>query len=107
MSEVPPVDRSNRCTTDGKPFDPTMGPGGQQQNYVVLCDEERAKGWVRPYRDAYKHDKCGVVTTMGRSLSETYARDPGFYQATFCCGCHAHFPVAEFTWTKDGARVGS
>jgi hypothetical protein len=50
---------------------------------------------------------CGTVTTMGRSLSETYARDPSFYGATFCCGCNRHLPVAEFVWTADGQQVGS
>src|SRR6266851_5064143 len=30
---------------------------------------------------------CGTVTTMGQALAETYARDPSFYGATYCCGC--------------------
>jgi len=50
---------------------------------------------------------CGSVTTMGRALSETYARDPTFYGATFCVSCNKHYPVAEFTWTADGMQVGS
>lgn len=43
-------------TTD--PNDPRLheaGPDGQNLAYIVLPDEERAKGFVRPYRDAYKH----------------------------------------------------
>lgn len=28
---------------------------GQQKEYLVLCPEERAKGFVRPYRDTYRH----------------------------------------------------
>lgn len=28
---------------------------GQQKAYVVLTEEERSKGWVRPYRDSYVH----------------------------------------------------
>ncbi len=98
-------------TTD--PSDPRLGHGvdnepiPQHDVYLVLSDEERAKGFVRPYRDAYKHDACGAVTTMGRALSETYARDPGFYGATYCCTCRMHKPVGEFTWTADGERVGS
>ncbi len=132
---------------------------GQHKAYIVLCEEERQKGFVRPYRDAYKHvgrsvcgvvvgtehgfrticdetdlthvgehgcvtrrvtteeakdieyrrkiGGCGSVTTMGRALSETYARDPKFYGATFCCTCNQHFPVGEFTWSKDGEVVGS
>lgn len=83
---------------------------GQQKDYVVLSESERAKGFVRPYRDSYRHDKCGGVTTMGRALSETYARDPDFYSGTFCAICRSHFPVGEdgeFTWTRDGQRVGT
>jgi hypothetical protein len=99
------------CTTNGKPVDEVRAgqtnETGQHDGYIVLCPDERAKGFVRPYRDAYRHAACGVVTTMGRALSETYARNPKFYGATFCCGCNRHLPVAEFVWTADGAEVGS
>ena len=81
--------------------------GGQQKGYVVLHADERAKGFVRPVRHEYRHIKCGTVTTMGRAIAETYARDPGFYGATFCCGCGAHFPVSEFVWDKTSDPVGS
>jgi hypothetical protein len=83
---------------------------GQQQDYVVLAEEERAKGFVRPVRRSYKHLKCGIVTTMGQTLAETYARDPGFYSGTFCCGCQDHFPVGEngeFVWDGTNERVGA
>ena len=99
------------CTTSGDAPSKVRGEQtaatGQHDSYVVLCAEERQKGFVRPYRDAYKHQTCGCVTRMGRALSETYAHDPAFYSSTFCVSCNAHFPVAEFTWTADGARVGS
>jgi hypothetical protein len=153
-----------RCTTNGKPVAEVLAgqtsETGQHDGYVVLCPDERAKGFVRPYRDSYTHvglrprypltnltdeqeacyrgrhyvkfeafppdapesnggavegrlwtqqeldGRCGTVTTMGRALSETYARDPTFYGATFCCGCNRHLPVAEFVWTADGTQVG-
>lgn len=82
---------------------------GQQQGYVVLAEEERAKGFVRPVRRSYKHDKCGAVTTMGQALAETYARDPKFYSGTFCAHCGSHFPVGEegeFVWL-DGNKVAT
>lgn len=44
---------------------------------------------------------CGVMTTMGLGLAETYARNPHFYSGTFCVGCHAHFPLNQFYW-EDG-----
>lgn len=87
-----------------QPIDPETG---QHKDYWVLPAEERARGFIRPYRDRYKHSKCGGVTTMGRALSETYARDPKYYGATFCAICKTHFPVSEFTWTADGEVVGS
>jgi len=92
--------------TDGSPVPPDrshveLRPDGQQKGYVVLSAEERAKGFVKPVRRSYIHQKCGVLTTMGQSLAETYARDPNFYSGTFCCGCHTHFGLNEFTW-EDG-----
>lgn len=166
IASLPPVDRSSLDTTNGRPVEEVRqsqtADTGQHAGYIVLSAEERAKGFVRPYRDSYKHvgpsgpthkprpltpeeleryplatygyvifesypeseapktgrfwteaelksvhKGCGTVTTMGRALSETYARDPHFYGATFCCGCNRHLPVAEFVWTADGERVGS
>jgi len=86
-----------------------INPSGMQETYLVLSEEERAKGFVRPVRRAYKHLKCGAVTTMGTALAETYARDPKFYGGTYCATCRDHFPVGaegEFIWDSDGA-VGS
>ncbi len=150
------------CTTSGRPIDEhtrEIDPStGMQNDYIVLCSEEREKGFVRPYRDSYRHvgtrpshptrelteeehrqydqygyvafeayppsessvtgrfwtkaqleSGCGQVTTMNRALSETYARKPDFYGATFCAACHGHFPVGEhgeFVWTADGTKVG-
>lgn len=82
-------------------------PGPQNDVYLVLPESERAKGFVRPYRDEYIHNVCGAVTTMGRALSETYARNPSFYGATYCTHCQKHRPVAEFIWATDGKVVGS
>lgn len=150
-------------TTDD-PNDPRLkniGADGMQETYLVLSDEERAKGFVRPVRRTYIHvgmpgpanelrdltdeehgrldeygyvkfekypdgpgpvgrywtqeqldsvgKGCGVATTIGQALAETYARDPKFYGGTFCVGCRDHFPVGEkgeFVW-EDGSRVGS
>ena len=80
---------------------------GLQKAYVVLCPEERARGFVRPFRDTYVHKKCGTSTTMGKSIAETYARDPKFYGATYCVNRATHFPVGEFTWYGTEDFVGS
>ena len=87
-----------------------IGADGMQETYLVLSEEERAKGFVRPVRTAYKHLKCGAVTTMGTALAGTYARDPKFYGGTYCATCRDHFPVGadgEFVWDKDGSKVGT
>ena len=97
--------------TDGSPVTPdhrTIDPAtGMQKGYVVLSEEERAKGFVRPVRRTYTHLKCGTDTTMGQALAETYARDPGFYSGTFCVNCRAHFPVDEFVWLGTEEKVGT
>jgi hypothetical protein len=80
---------------------------GQQLAYLVLSDEERAKGFVRPYRDSYVHKSCGVLTKMSQSIAETYARDPSFYSGTFCVGCSKHLPLEEFVWDGTDQQVGS
>lgn len=97
-------------TTD--PNDPDLGfgidnkPIPQQKKYLVLSEEERAKGFVRPVRTTYQHKACGTTTTMGRAIAETYARDPKFYGATYCIHCKMHKSVSEFEW-EDGTLVGS
>lgn len=130
---------------------------GMDETYLVLSDEERAKGFVRPVRKSYVHkgvqpkyptreltadeherydqykyvlyepypkdgssgcvgrfwtqeqlnSGCGTLTTMGTALAETYARNPKFYGATYCCGCGAHFPVEQFVWDGTDQVVGS
>ena len=110
---APPVDRSRRTLTDGSPVTEDhrdLKSNGQQKGYVVLSEDERARGFVRPVRRSYIHQKCGVETRMGIALAETYARDPLFYSGTFCCGCGAHFPVGpdgEFVWSDTNEKVGA
>jgi hypothetical protein len=87
-----------------------VDPDGQQAAYLVLSDEERARGFVRPVRQRYVHLVCGAVTTMGLAIAETYARDPHFYGGTFCARCHDHFPVGEFgefVWDGTDEKVGT
>jgi hypothetical protein len=118
-NEAIPVDRSKQRLTTGDPVPADrshteLKPNGQQKAYVVLSEDERRKGFVRPLRDAYRHLTCGKITTMSRDLAETYARDPHFYSGTFCTTCRKHFPVGEdgeFTWYEmdgsEGPKVGT
>lgn len=80
---------------------------GQQQDYVVLTEEERAKGFVRPVRQTYLHKNCGTTTKMGLAIAETYARHPGFYSGTFCVHCMEHRPLDQFVWDGTDEQVGS
>ena len=106
------MERSMGLTTD--PSDPRLGHGvdaepiDQHEVYLVLSEEERGKGFVWPYCESYVHAEelggCGAETRMGIALSETYARDPHFYGATYCVGCRMHKPVGEdgeFYWTRN------
>jgi hypothetical protein len=160
----------NGITTD--PAHEDLGHGAddkpvpQNKCYLVLSDEERAKGFVRPVRVGYVHvgppgpkhplrdltpeeqerhsgcdyvkyepypqpnpngssaigmywtqkrldevgKGCGTLTTMGRAIAETYARNPRFYGSTYCCGCSMHRPVGEhgeFVWDGSDERVGT
>jgi hypothetical protein len=97
------------------PTDPRLthgvdaGPVPQADVYLVLSDDERAKGLVRPLRRVYIHTRCGTETRMGQAIAETYAREPHFYGATYCVRYSQHYPVGEqgeFTW-QDGGKVGT
>lgn len=159
-------------TTDKN--DPRLGHGTddkpvpQNEVYLILSEEERKKGFVRPVRESYIHvgkqidisnmipideyiknhsnefDEeriylfknkfkyigyipysedmypligryviakdlevgCGVVTRMATEIAETYARNPKFYNSTYCSFCHKHLPVEEFLWEGTNIRVG-
>jgi hypothetical protein len=98
-------DRSDPRLTHGADTEPK----GMAEVYLVLSDDERAKGFIRPVRRSYRHQdpECGAVTTMGAALAETYARTPSFYGATYCAGCRMHRPVGaggEFTWMTEGGQ---
>lgn len=112
---VATVDRAAQTTTDGRPVDEVRAEQREQGNrmhdsYIVLTDEERAKGFVRPVRKSYRHLKCGSITTMGAKIAETYARSPDFYGSTMCVACGSHFPVGadgEFLWDGSTEKVGT
>jgi len=108
-------DKPKKTLTGGREIYPEhreiVPETGQQRDYVVLSEEERQKGFVRPVRYSYKHLKCGSVTKMSQEIAETYARQPDFYGGTFCANCRAHFPVGEhgeFVWLDNpNEKVGT
>lgn len=110
-----------------------VGIAGPKYTLRDLTDEERANyghaGYVKferyppgaeltsaigRYWTQAQLDKvgkgCGVVTAMGRAIAETYARQPGYYGSTWCCGCRQYLPVGrngEFVWDGTDDRVGT
>jgi hypothetical protein len=117
------TDRNSPCLRE-------IQADGQQACYLILSEEERAKGFIRPVRRTYLHvgknpvmndgvlikageGGCGRRTTMGEAIAETFARDPKFYGGTFCVTCEKHFPLtnadgsAAFVWETDNTPVGS
>lgn len=65
--------------------------------------------WTQAELDAVGKG-CGVVTSMPRTIAETYAANPSYYGSTFCCGCGTYLPVGdrgEFVWTGTDERVGT
>lgn len=82
-------------------------PGEQNRAYIVLSDEDLARGRIRPLRREYVHSKCRTRTIMPLKCAETYAVNPKFYGATWCCACCKHLPVSEFNWVDDGTVLGS
>lgn len=85
-------------TTPGLKRGADETPVPQNDVYLVLPSAELRRGFLQPVRLSYKHRTCGSVTTMGRALAETYARDPWFYGGTFCVACSMHRPLGEFHW---------
>jgi hypothetical protein len=89
------------------PADPRLGYGF----YLVLSEEERAKGFVRPYRDTYRHVECPVNSDCAHTFlkvpSPYGSRHARFYGGTYCVACRMHKPVREFVWDKDNEVVGS
>lgn len=98
-------------TTDRN--DPDLGHGSdekptdQNKKYLVLSEDEKAKGFIRPVRQSYVHIACGEETKMNMSIAETYARDPKFYGLTYCICCRMHKPVDQFVWKGTDQKVGS
>lgn len=84
---------------------------GQQECYLILSEEERKKGFVRPVRTVYKHLTCNQKTSMGRLIAESYARDFTFYGGTYCSYCMSHFNLVnsegkrQFAWVGEDGRL--
>lgn len=63
-------------STTNDPNDPRLkniGPDGMQESYLVLSEEERARGFVRPVRRSYRHVGPPGPTHLLRDLTDEEA----------------------------------
>jgi hypothetical protein len=56
--------------TDRETLDATLRPDGQQREYLILSEEERKKGFVRPVRHTYRHVGIAGPGFPTRDLTE-------------------------------------
>lgn len=110
--EPPPVDWNARCVSGeavapGVPNTDDRGDG-QQKGYVILCAEERAKGFVRPVRRSYIH----VGPRGPRFPLRELTADESERYAPFGYVKHEDYPESErplcgrFWTAADLARIG-
>jgi len=78
------MDTENIATTDGAAVDlgnpnGTLKSNGQYERYLVLSEEERSKGFVRPLRQTYVH--VGIAPTYEtRPLTPEELEEHGKYE---------------------------
>ena len=104
------MNESKTCLTDGSPvspdhreFDPATG---LQKGYVVLCPEERAKGFVRPVRQSYRHIGKRPKYPL-RDLTEEERERYGQYDyAAFEVYPESESPATGRFWTKEQLHSG-
>lgn len=94
--------------TDRKDLDDTIGPDGQQKDYLVLSQEERAKGFVRPVRQAYRHvGLAGPVHPLRDLNAEELSRYGAHRYAKYEEYPGSAAPLTGRFWTQaDLDRVG-
>jgi hypothetical protein len=80
---------------------PDTGPVPQQAVYLVLSEEERAKGFVRPFRDVYKHvGPNGPVNPLRDLTDEERVRYADYGYVKFESYPPSELPVTGRFWTQ-------
>lgn len=90
------------------PNDPRLLEGqknstGQHSIYLVLSEEERSKGYVRPYRDTYIHKGHEGYVVCGKNL-QILSDDHEYadkYYAVMCCAS----PDSKILHKEDGSCI--
>ena len=104
------MNESKTCLTDGSPvspdhreLDPTTG---LQKGYVVLCPEERAKGFVRPVRLSYRHIGKRPKYPLRDLTDEERERYGQFGYVAFEVYPESESPATGRFWTKKQLSSG-
>lgn len=101
-----PVDRTAQTTTDGRTVDAVRAEQQADGNkmhasYIVLTDEERAKGFVRPVRRSYRHVGIAAPGRLLRDLTdEEKARHERYGYVKFQPYPPSDAPVSGRYWTQ-------
>lgn len=97
------------CLSDGSPLTEDFSEikeNGQQKNYVVLCPEERAKGFVQPYRDTYIHKGKGPKYPTRELTEEEQDRYEGYGYVLREDYPESESPIAGKYWTQKQLNGG-
>lgn len=76
-------------------------PDGQQECYLVLSDEERAKGFVRPVRQSYVHIGAQSKYDLRPLTEEEKVRHAGCNYVAFEKYPESESPVTGRFWTQE------
>jgi len=86
---------------------------GQQESYLILSDEERAKGFVRPVRTAYVHTGIkiiGEISILSKKDKERYKKWNYYayeeYPVTESPLVGRHMTEADYNTIKNGHYKG-
>jgi hypothetical protein len=74
---IPAVDDSKRTLTDGSPVTDDhreLKANGQQKDYIVLSEDERRRGFVRPVRNSYRHVGMPPPSNLRDLTAEEHAQ---------------------------------
>jgi hypothetical protein len=88
--------------TDRADLDESLLPNGQQRTYLVLSEEERARGFVRPVRFAYRHVGIpGPVYPLRDVTDEERVRYASSGYVKFEVYPESESPLLGKYWTQD------
>lgn len=93
------------CLATGKPvtegFDQIDPSTGMQKDYIVLCPEERDKGFVRPLRYTYRHIGEQLKYPLRELTADEHERLDQYNYVMFETYPDSYSPVTGRYWRQD------